>query len=321
MLDNRGAVYTNLGPGKYRFEVTTVMEGSDPPVQSALAFEILPAFYQTRWFHALCAVLAVCAFALLFRIQLQRASTRLRDRLEARVHERERIARDLHDTLLQSMQGLIMRINSAVVQMPEHEASRENLREALGEAQQALIEGRDRVMALRESHVSDLDLTADIIKIGKGLAAEAPGVEFHCDVRGRASPLHPIVREEAFLIVRESLLNAFNHAQACRITTDVSFDRAAVCITVADDGRGIPPEVLETGGREGHWGMTGMRERAARIRGTVSIENDPTGGVRVQLRIPAAVAYRPTGRRREGLLPRYFQWQPKPHPIEPTEFQ
>lgn len=319
-LAGRGrAVYTNLGPGKYRFEVATVKDGAPPQAQSSLEFEILPAFYQTRWFHASCVLLAALALALLFRIQLEHAGVRLRERLEARMYERERIARDLHDTLLQGTQGLIIKIHSTVEQMPDRERSRATLEQALGQAQQVLNEARDRVTTLRDLHDVDQDIGDEIAILGERLAAEA-GVEFRCDLHGSASPLHPIVREETLLIVREALLNAFRHAQASRITTDIFFDRTALRITVTDDGRGLPPEILGNGSRDGHWGMTGMRERAARIRGTVSIENGASAGVRVELRIPAAVAYRPT-RRRRGLLARYFRWQPKPHPLEPADFE
>ncbi|HEY6645434.1 sensor histidine kinase [Povalibacter sp.] len=301
----RQAVYTNLGPGKYRFEVTTVRDDEDPRAQSAFEFEILPAFYQTRWFHALCVALAALALALVFWIQLQRAGARLRERLETRMHERERIARDLHDTLLQSIQGLIIRIHSIAAQMPERERSRATLEQALGQAQQVLIEGRDRVTALRDSHDGDGDMTDDIAKLGERLAAEA-GMEFRCNVHGSARPLHPIVREEAFLVVREAMLNAFQHAQAGHVATDIFFERTALRITVTDDGRGLPPEILAAGSREGHWGMTGMRERAQRIRGTLTIENGPRSGVRIELRVPAAVAYRLAGRGIRRPL-RYFE--------------
>ena len=285
------AVYTNLGPGKYRFEVATIRDGEAPQAQSALEFEILPAFYQTRWFHALCALLAIIALALLFRFQLRRAGARLGDRLEARMHERERIARELHDTLLQSIQGLILKIHSIAVQMPERTASRTSLEHALGQAQQVLIEGRERVTALRESHQGDSDITEDIAKLGERLAADIP-TKFQCRVHGKARQLHPIVREEAFLVIREAMLNAFRHAHASHVATDIFFERTALRITVADDGLGVPPEILAAGRREGHWGMTGMRERTARIRGTLNIESIPGAGVHIELRVPAAVAYR-----------------------------
>ena len=306
---DRRAVYTNLGPGKYRFEITTVIDDENPQAQAALDFEILPAFYQTRWFRTLCALLAVIALALLFWLQFRRAAARLRDRLEARVHERERIARDLHDTLLQGIQGLILKIHSIALQMPERTPSRTSLENALEQAQQVVIEGRERVTALRDSHHGDSDMTEDIAKIGKRLAADG-ATKFQYCIHGNSRPLHPIVREEAFLVVREAMLNAFRHAHASHVATDIFFERTALRITVVDDGRGLPPEILAAGGREGHWGMTGMRERAARIRGTLSIENNQSAGARIELRVPAAVAYRLSVGRSRRRASRRFASEP-----------
>jgi signal transduction histidine kinase len=288
---NDKAIFRNLGPGTYRFEVVAKVTNSlEEGPAATLAFEILPAFYQTTWFAWLCAVSALAALALMFRMQLRRAAGRLREKLEARMSERERIARELHDTLLQGVQGLIMKINAASLQMREHEPARETLDQALDAAEQVLVEGRDRVASLRESGNFERDLTNDIASIGERLA-EDHSIAFRASVHGVTRPLHPLVQEEAFLIVREALHNAFRHAGARHITTNVFFDRQALRIEVSDDGRGISKEVL-AGGRMGHWGLAGMRERARRIRGALEFKSDAEHGTQVELRVRAAVAYK-----------------------------
>jgi signal transduction histidine kinase len=293
-LEDRSAVFRNLGPGDYRFEVTARIGYDEWASPTTLEFEILPAFYQTTWFAVAC-VLSVClVIVFAFRLQLRRAADRLQEKVEARLSERERIARDLHDTLLQGVQGLIMKIHAATLQLPEREPSRQTLDDALDAAQSVLVEGRDRVASLRASELQRRDMTNDIASIGERLADDH-AVEFRASVHGATRIIHPIVQEEALLIVREALHNAFRHANARQVATDVFFDRTALRILISDDGCGVPAQVLAAGGRDGHWGMAGMRERARRIRGTLEVRSAQGQGTQVELRVRAAISYKSRG--------------------------
>jgi len=285
----RQAFYTDLQPGHYEFQVmASNNDGVWSERSASIAFEIPPAFHQTRWFYALCLLAVATILGLVYRVRMRQVAARVRDRLESRLAERERIARDLHDTLLQSVQGLILKVHAAVHQLPEKDRTRERLEHALSDAQQVLIEGRDRVSSLRLG--GDGDMTHEIERLGSELAQDRD-IEFRCVVQGDRRALHPIVKEEGFLIVREALLNAFRHSGASHISASVQFDGAALNVRVVDDGRGIAPEVLAAGGREDHWGMAGMRERAARMQSVLKIENREGGGTQVELRVPASVAY------------------------------
>jgi signal transduction histidine kinase/ligand-binding sensor domain-containing protein len=296
------AIFTNLGPGVYRLEAAAYTDERlpDSPTTS-LEFEILPTFYETKWFYTLCGLLCVALLIALFRFQLLRASARLRERLEERLAERERIARELHDTLLQGIQGLIMNVHSASLELPEQTAVREKLARALDQAEGVLVEGRDRVTDLRTSMDGRHDLANDIAAIGERLASEY-SIKFSPSVHGETQSLHPIVREETLLIVREALLNAFKHAHARHISSGIYFDRGAFRVVITDDGGGVPPQLLE-GGRERHWGIRGMRERAEKIRGTLDIRSS-VAGTSIELHVPAAIAYGKPGASSRSLVPR-----------------
>lgn len=296
----RQAFYTDLPPGDYRFEV---MASNNDGVWSAgnasIAFVIPPAFYQTRWFYAGCLLVGAAILGAIYRVRMRQVAARVRDRLESQLAERERIARELHDTLLQSVQGLILKMHAAVHQLPPQDRARERLEHALGDAQQVLVEGRDRVKSLRLG--SDGDITDDIESLGRELAEDS-GIAFECRVHGSRRALHPIVKEEGFLIVREALLNAFRHSRAGHVWASVSFDGAALCVRVVDDGCGVPPDILAAGGREDHWGIAGMRERAARMQSSLRIDAREGGGTQVELRVPASVAYARAGARESESL-------------------
>ncbi len=300
------AVYTNLGPGTYRLELTASADGVNfQKTPASFDFEILPAFYQTTWFKALCAVSALIALVFLYRLQLARASRRVRERLEERTLERERIARDLHDTLLQGVQALILRVHSASRRIAPHEPARLLIDEALEQAEEVLVEGRDRVTDLR-AVTDDTHLSQGIAATGHSVSRDS-NVAFKSSVLGLERRIHPIVREETYLIAREALVNAAKHAGAKAIEATIAYERIGLRITIEDDGIGMGAEILAKG-RQGHWGLQGMRERAARINADLKITGRPGGGTCVSLRIPPAIAFRPATEqlpteRRAGLTP------------------
>lgn len=288
---NREASYTNLSPGKYRFRVAASNDNVVwSEAESSLPFEILPAFYQTTWFKTVCAVVALMLLILMYRLQVRRATFRLRVRLEERISERERIARELHDTLLQGVQGLIMRFQSVALRIPEREPLRDLMERALDRADQVLVESRDRVKDLRDVSGSGNDLSQDVAEAAQ-LLADGSAIKFSVTVNGSARPLHQIVREETFLIAREALSNSFKHARAEKIEVELSYERSALRMHVRDDGSGIDTATLQAGGRADHWGLLGMRERAQKMGGSLHIYSRSHAGTEIELRVPASVAY------------------------------
>jgi signal transduction histidine kinase len=214
-------------------------------------------------------------------------------RFEERLAERTRIARELHDTLLQSFQGLMLHFQVVNDLLPAGKA-KEALEEALDRADQAIVEGRDAIQDLRSSTTITNEL---------GDAMAALGQEFGCDCNGRAGSatlrvslegtpreLHPILRDDIYRIAREALRNAFLHAQASKIEADITYDARLLRLRIRDDGRGIDRKLLDAG-RDGHWGLTGMRERAEQIGARLDIWSEVGAGTEVDLRVPGSVAY------------------------------
>lgn len=290
--DRREAIYTNLPPGQYRFQVIAANnDGVWNETGASFDFVIPPAFHQTIWFYALCALFASGVLVLLYQFRMRQVSMAVRGRLEERIVERERIARELHDTLLQGFQGLILRFQAAAERIPPREPARQMMERALERADQVMVEGRDRVKALRSSTETLHDLPEAFASVGEQLALDQ-GCEFRVAVEGTPRELHPILREEAYLIGREALINALHHARAAHIEVDVVYGRTELRISIRDDGCGIDADVLRAGGRPGHWGLAGMRERAKKISAHLEIWSRSGAGTEVQLRVPGSLAYR-----------------------------
>src|SRR5262249_16401195 len=216
-------------------------------------------------------------------------------RLEERVNERTRIARELHDTLLQSFQGLLLRFQSASKILPSRPVeAKQRLDSALDQAAQAITEGRDAVQGLRSSVVETNDLAKAIIAMRAELTSEtsathAPTIDV--EVQDTARNLSPIVRDEAYRIAGEALRNALRHAQARRITVQIRYDKRLFRLTVRDDGKGIDAKIFNAGMRAGHHGMPGMRERAKLAGGKLTFWSHPDSGTEIELTIPAPLAY------------------------------
>src|ERR1700733_11061953 len=214
-------------------------------------------------------------------------------RLEERVSERTRIARDLHDTLLQSFQALLFRFQAVRELLRTHPAEAgEILESALDQAAQAITEGRDAVQGLRGSTVERNDLARAIASLGEDIVASggAPG-ELRVDVEGTSLNLHPIVRDEIYRIATEALRNAFRHAAAKQIEVELRFDKRRLRLRIRDDGKGIDPTFLTAEGRAGHFGLQGMRERAKLLGGKLAVWTAPEAGTEIELTVPATNAY------------------------------
>jgi signal transduction histidine kinase len=294
--NRRQAFYTDLGPGNYRFRViASNNSGVWNEKGAALDFSVAPAYWQTNWFRALCVAALVVLLWALYRLRLRQVRRQFSATLEARVNERTRIARELHDTLLQSFHGLLLRFQTVVELLPGRPAEAKKLLEGtIDQAAGAITEGRDAVQGLRSSVAESNDLAEALRTLGEQLAAEEDGddrVTLCVEVQGVPRTLHPILRDDVFRIGGEAMRNAFRHAGAKRIEVELRYDAEGLRLRVRDDGKGIAPEVLTLGGREGHFGLHGMRERASLIGGKLTVWSAPDSGTEVELSIPASHAY------------------------------
>jgi PAS domain S-box-containing protein len=213
-------------------------------------------------------------------------------RLEERVNERTRIARELHDTLLGSFQGVLLKFSAVkyLIQDRPGEAG-EQLDRVAEQARQAITEGRDAVLGLRSSTVIANDLGQAITRFGKSLASDAGSPEFCVSVEGKSRDLPPLVGDEVYQIASEALRNAFRYAAARRIEVQIHYDNREFRLKVRDDGKGIDAMVLDAGGRAGHHGLPGMHERAKLAGGKLTIWSAPDSGTAIELTIPVALAY------------------------------
>ncbi len=292
----RQAFYTDLPPGKYSFRVMAAnSDGVWNDNAAKLDFSVTPAYYQTNWFRAMCVVAFLLLLWAAYEFRVRQLAAQFNMRLEERVSERTRIARDLHDTMLQSFQGLLPRFQAAIYKLPDHPVdARETLEAAVDQASQAITEGRDAVKGLRASTVEKNDLAMAIRGVTEELAsadAHQSTPAFQVAVQGTPRNLHPILRDEVYRIAAEALRNAFRHAHANQIEVELRYDEKDFRLRIRDDGRGINQEVLGADGREGHFGLHGMRERAKLVGGELAIWSEVDSGTEVELSIPASRAY------------------------------
>jgi signal transduction histidine kinase/ligand-binding sensor domain-containing protein len=286
MGTRREVGYTNLGPGRYRFRVKgSNNDGVWNEKGAELIFRIKPTFYQTSWFLALEILAGLVVLYFLFRLLLGRSMARERDRMEIRHAERERIARDLHDSFLQVVSYLLLRFDRIGQGMQPGERARLHVDETLDHAQLALADGRDRVSALRDNVLQPTNIEAFLNMTGNELSRDFPAT---CSVRvqGRRRKVRADVADEISAIGKEALSNAFRHAEASHVDVHIQYGWRRFRMIVRDDGKGLPEVVEHDNGREGHWGLVGMAERASTIGGTLRVRRHPNGGTEVTLSVP-----------------------------------
>ncbi len=213
----------------------------------------------------------------------------IRTRLEERIGERERIARELHDTLLQSVQGLVLRFQSVANRMPPGEPSRARLESALKSADEVIVEGRNRVRDLRAGDNSG-DPLANLQELADAAGFDPP-IPIRIVIEGRPRQVHPLVAAEIRRIAGEALFNIARHARANSVDVAITYGDRQLGVQVRDDGVGIAPSVLAQGSKEGHFGLIGMRERAERIGGALSVDSGAGKGTDVILTLPGRLAY------------------------------
>lgn len=300
---DRRAHYSNLAPRKYRFRILACNNsGVWNETGDTLEFSIAPRFYQTAWFAAASAAGFLAVLWMLHRLRLRQLANAFNARIEERVSERTRIARELHDTLLQSFQGLMFSFQAARNLLPGRmEEAIRTLDEAIREGDAAIAEGRDAIQGLRANPSLEDHLENQLTSAGRELTrssnAEGEPPRFKVTVEGIRQPLSPLLHDEVYRIAREILRNAFHHAHASRIEVEIAYDRQFFRLRIRDNGRGIDSAVLERGARLGHWGLPGASERAKRIGAQLKLWSEAGAGTEAELTVPARVAYG-NGRRR-----------------------
>jgi signal transduction histidine kinase/ligand-binding sensor domain-containing protein len=285
----RAAYYTRIPPGHFRFQVLASNNDGVWNESGAVATIIVPpAFFQTAWFLGLCVGAGCGLLFFAYTLRLRHLRTQMHGRLEERVAERTRIARELHDTLLQSFQGLMLRLQVVEDLLPEGNA-KDQLELILERADRAIAEGRKAVYDLRSQATSAIDLDQAVNSLGQELAAQHSAV-FRLLVEGATRNLNPTIRDEVYRITREGLRNAFIHARAQHIETDIAYGQGTFRLRIRDDGDGIQSDTLHDG-RPGHFGLPGMRERARQVGGQLDIWSKPGAGTEIELTVPGATAY------------------------------
>jgi ligand-binding sensor domain-containing protein/signal transduction histidine kinase len=292
----RLATYTNLDRGKYVFRVQgSNGDGVWNEEGVSLPMVITPPWWKTNWFRTACTAVFLALLWAAYQWRVRQLHHEFDMTLEARVSERTRIARDLHDTMLQSFHGLLLRFQTVSILLPERPIeAKENLDSAIEQAAGAITEGRDAVQGLRASTVERNDLALAISTLGEEFENDSSNhrpATFRVAVEGQARDLHPILRDEIYKIAAEALRNAFHHAQAKQVEVEIRYDHDQFRLRVRDDGKGMDAAVLSSHGLEGHYGLRGMRERATLIQGKLVVWSEVDAGTEVELRVPASAAY------------------------------
>ncbi|HEY0502030.1 MAG TPA: two-component regulator propeller domain-containing protein [Lysobacter sp.] len=284
----RVAFYNDPGPGSYTFRVMAANnDGVWNEVGAALPLTIAPRYYQTAWFRGLCVLVALAGLWLAYLMRMRHLARQIRVRMQERYGERERIARELHDTLLQGTQGLILRLHATSLALPPADPLRADLEKAMDLAERALADGRDRVRGLRGDVQYWHDLGSALLHLRDEAHVE-PSPEVRLHVEGAPRDLLPDVAEELYLIGREAVLNALRHARASVVHIELEYGPRELRVRVRDDGVGM---AVQTPNRPGHWGLDGMAERAHRLGAQLDVSSRIGEGTTVELRMPAAAAY------------------------------
>jgi signal transduction histidine kinase/ligand-binding sensor domain-containing protein len=304
----RQAFYSSLPPGRYRFHVIASNNDGVWNEEGAwLELSVAPAWYQRSSMQLLCVLVGALLVWGLYQMRIRQVAHQFNLSLEARVSERTRIARDLHDTLLQSFHGLMFQFQAARNMLPRRpDEAMDVLDSAIGATEQAISESRSAIQQLRSEQIDECDLARWLTNIGQELArsqqTNGDSPTFRLTVEGEQQSLSPLPRTEVYRITREILQNAFRHAQAHHIEAEIRYDDGLLRVRIRDDGRGIDPQVLRAGGSAGHWGLRGARERAQQIGARLDFWSEAGAGTEVQLTVPGAVAYEKSRNKRRFRL-------------------
>ena len=284
------AIFTRLPPGTYTFSVTASNGDGEWTAPVSLApFTVLPSFYQTTWFAAAIVGFALLMVGLAYRVRVRQIARVMNARFDERLAERTRVARDLHDTLLQTVHGSKLVADRAL----RDTADRERLVGALEQVSvwlgQAAAEGRAALQSLRTSTTEGSDLAAAFQRAVDECRHDSV-VKMSFSLQGRTRELHPVVRDEIYRIGYEAIRNACKHSDASRISVALEYGQDLI-LQISDNGMGIDAGVIEKG-KEGHFGLRGMRERAERIRAQLTLVSSAGTGTTITLVVPGQIAFR-----------------------------
>jgi len=314
VVNQRRVEYSNLPPRSYRFRVMAANNsGVWNEAGDTLDFSIAPVYYQTAWFRTSSLTAFFVLLWAMFRYRLHKIARQFDARLEVRIEERTRIARELHDTLLQSFQAALIEFQAARnLFCKGREEAIPTIDSAISTAQGAIVEGRDAIQGLRNT-AAPLSRLEDLLKtVGQELAGSQvlngnrPALQV--TVEGPAQALSPVLQDEIYQIGREVLRNAYRHASATRIEAEIRYDRGQFRLRIRDDGKGIDRNILKEGMVPGHFGLRGIRERARRMGGRLVIWSETGAGTEVELAVPVRIAYATTpAPRRFGLFGKHSE--------------
>ena len=286
----REVSYSNLGPGYYKFHVTATNDDNLWSGDGAtLDFTIPPAWYQTSWFYSLCTCIVLLLLWNLYAFRMRQVARAIGARFDERLAERTRMARELHDTFLQTVQGSKMVADDALDAGSDEERMRHALERLSLWLDQAVTEGRAALHALRIS-VTERNHLAEYLERAAGDQCRSTSMSVAITVLGDAKDLHPIVRDEIARIGEEAIRNACSHSKGSQLEIELRY-ADDLHLRFKDNGTGIDPFIIESG-KAGHYGLQGMCERANRIGAKLSIRSGLNSGTEVTLRIPGSVVYR-----------------------------
>jgi signal transduction histidine kinase/ligand-binding sensor domain-containing protein len=283
----RTAYYSKLAPGSYTFEILALNESGLPSTEiSRLHFEIAPRLTQTWWFYSICAVLAASLLFSIYRLRMRHLAARLEERFNIRASERESVARALHDTFLQSLQGLLFSMQAVVTKLPPDTAPRREFESLLERARTVLVEGRDEVQGLRSEFGSGTAFWEALMRDVDMIAANG-----HERVRLKGAAeverLHRRLHHNVYAIVREAVFNALRHTDGL-VSVHVATNAKHFVLSVTDHGNGLG---IFRNGKPGHFGLPGMAEHAAQIGAKLQLIDGDGRGTKVVLLIPVALAF------------------------------
>jgi signal transduction histidine kinase/ligand-binding sensor domain-containing protein len=283
----REAAFTNVPPGTYRFEVVATGEAGMASATPASAQIVRrPAYYETWWFRALGIVPVALLLWAVYALRMRTLTRRLRIRAD----EREAVARDIHDTLLQRFQGLMLTLQVWGQDATIPDGRRSEMREMSEQARDALIEGRERILLLRRTEDLGLALYDQIAAEGRRLQA-VTGMGFSLEATGTPQPLSAQCKGELRDIAFETLRNAFLHSHGSKVVLALDYATDALWLVVTDDGAGFDKATLARARESGHFGLVGLAERVNGLAGTLSVESEPGEGTEVHIKLPARTAY------------------------------
>jgi signal transduction histidine kinase len=278
-----------VAPGYIPPAVISELPKEGGTVLAVVTVDGTPPFWQRWWFRVFLVLLGLGGLVAFYRWRLHELGRQLNRRFEERLAERTRIAQDLHDTLLQGVVSASMQLHVANEHLPDESPAKPVVGRVMQLMGQVIEEGRDAVRGLRSWPADTDDLGTAFARVGEEFNIDHT-IDYAVIVEGTPQQLHPVIRDEAYRIGREALTNAFRHSRANKIEVELEYGRKQLKILIRDDGAGVDPNVLQAG-RDGHWGLTGMRERAEGIGGRLKVWSRADAGTEVELSIPGHVAF------------------------------